>query len=69
MGLPENNKLSKAECTNTQQDWPAKIKKQLDIEGFLATGFVLLKATKSWSFFSDFSSNSSMLTILGEHLH
>jgi hypothetical protein len=24
MGLPENNKLSKAEYTNTQQDWPVK---------------------------------------------
>jgi hypothetical protein len=39
------------------------------MQGFLAVEFVLPKATKSWSLFSDFSSNSSMLTILGEHLH
>jgi hypothetical protein len=39
------------------------------MQGFLAGGFVLPKATKSWSLFLDFSSNSSMLTILGEHLH
>jgi hypothetical protein len=39
------------------------------MHGFLAAGFVLPKATKSWSFFSDFSSNSIMLTILGEHLY
>jgi hypothetical protein len=55
MGLPENNNKSKAEYTNTQQD-------------FLAAGFVLPKATKSLSLFSYFSSNSSMLTILGEHM-
>jgi hypothetical protein len=35
----------------------------------LAAGFVLPKETKSWSLFSYFISNSSMLTILGEHLH
>jgi hypothetical protein len=29
----------------------------------------LSKATKSCSLFSDFSSDSSMLTILGKHLH
>jgi hypothetical protein len=29
----------------------------------------LPKAANSWSLFSDFSSNSSMLTILGEHLY
>jgi hypothetical protein len=69
MGLLENNKLSKAEYTNTQQDWPDKKKIQLDMQGFLAAGFVLPKAIKSLSLFSDFSSNSSMLTILGEHLH
>jgi hypothetical protein len=39
------------------------------MHGFLAARFVLPKATKSWSLFSDFSSSSSMLTILGEHLH
>jgi hypothetical protein len=39
------------------------------MQGFFAAWFVLPKATKSWSLFSDFSSNSSMLTILGEHLH
>jgi hypothetical protein len=39
------------------------------MQGFLADGFVLPKATKSWSLFSDFSSNFSMLTFLGEHLH
>jgi hypothetical protein len=27
MGLTENNKLSKAEYTDTQQDWPDKKKK------------------------------------------
>jgi hypothetical protein len=46
MGLLENNKLNKAEYTNTQQDWPAKIKTQLDMQGFLAGGFVLPKASK-----------------------
>jgi hypothetical protein len=49
MGLPENNKLSKAEYTNTQQDWPIKIKTQLDMQGFLSGGFVLTKASKGWS--------------------
>jgi hypothetical protein len=39
------------------------------MQGFLAAEFVLPKVTKGWSLFSDFSSNSSMLTILGEHLH
>jgi hypothetical protein len=39
------------------------------MQGFLAAGFLLPKATTSWPLFSDFSSNSSMLTILGEHLH
>jgi hypothetical protein len=39
------------------------------MQGFLAGGFVLPKATNGWSLFSDFRSNSSMLTILGEHLH
>jgi hypothetical protein len=68
MGLPKNNKLSKAEYTNTQQDWPVKIKKQLDMQGFLAGGFVLPKASKSWSLLSSFSSSSSMLTILDKHL-
>jgi hypothetical protein len=69
MGLPENNNKNKTECTNTQQDLPDKKKIQLDMQGFLAGVFVLPKATKSLSLFSDFSSNSSMLTILGEHLH
>jgi hypothetical protein len=46
MGLPENHKLSKAEYTNTQQDLRDK-KIQLDMQGFLACGFVLPKATKS----------------------
>jgi hypothetical protein len=69
MGLPENHKLSKAEYTNTQQDWPNKNKVQLDMQGFLAGGFVLPKGTKSWSLISKFSSYSSMLTILGEHLY
>jgi hypothetical protein len=68
MGLPENHKLSKVEYNNTQQDWPDK-KKQLDMQGFLASGFVLPKATKSLSLISKFSSYSSMLTIPGEHLH
>jgi hypothetical protein len=36
------------------------------MQGILAAGFVL---PKGWSLFSDFSSDSSMLTILGEHLH
>jgi hypothetical protein len=47
MGLPENHKLIKAEYTNTQQDLPNKKKIQLDMQGFLADGFVLPKATKS----------------------
>jgi hypothetical protein len=42
---------------------------KLDMQGFLAGGFVLLKATKSWSLFPNFSSNSSILTILGKHLN
>jgi hypothetical protein len=68
MGLPENNKLSKAEYTNTQQDWPVKNKTQLDMQGFLVGGFVLPKASKGWSLLSCFSSSSSMLTILNKHL-
>jgi hypothetical protein len=47
MGLPENNNTSKAEYTNTQQDLPDKNKIRLDMQGFLAGGFVLPKATKS----------------------
>jgi hypothetical protein len=39
------------------------------MQGFLACGFVLPKATKSWSLFSSFSSYSSMLISLGEHLY
>jgi hypothetical protein len=39
------------------------------MQGFLAGGFVLPKTSKSWSLLSCFSSSSSMLTILGEHLH
>jgi hypothetical protein len=39
------------------------------MQGFLAAGFVLPKATKSWSLFSNFSSYSIMLTILGKHLY
>jgi hypothetical protein len=46
MGLPENHKLSKTDYTNTQQDLPDK-KIQLYMQGFLAGGFVLPKATKS----------------------
>jgi hypothetical protein len=68
MGLPENHKLSRAEYTNTQQDLPDKKKEQRDKQGFLVGGFVLPKATKSSSLISNFSSYSSMLTILGEHL-
>jgi hypothetical protein len=45
------------------------MKVRLDMQGFLAGWFVLPKATKSWSLFSDFSSYSSMLTILGKHLY
>jgi hypothetical protein len=69
MGLPENHNKSKVEYTNTQQDLLDKNKIRLDMQGFLAVGFVLPKATKSWSLFPNFSSNYSMLTILGEHLH
>jgi hypothetical protein len=47
MGLPKNNNKSKAEYTNTQQDLPDKQNIQLDMQGFLAAGFVLPKATKS----------------------
>jgi hypothetical protein len=39
------------------------------MQGFLAAGFILPEATKSWSLFLDFRSSSSMLTILCEHLH
>jgi hypothetical protein len=39
------------------------------MQGFLACGFVLPKATKSWFLFSNFSSYSSMLTILGENMY
>jgi hypothetical protein len=38
------------------------------MQGFLAGGFVLPEATKSWSLLSNFSSSSNMLTILGKHL-
>jgi hypothetical protein len=47
MGLPENNNKSKVEYTNTQQDLPDKNKIRLDMQGFLAAGFVLPKVTKS----------------------
>jgi hypothetical protein len=40
MGLPENNNKSKAEYTNTQQDLPDKNKVKLNMQGFLAGGFV-----------------------------
>jgi hypothetical protein len=43
MGLPENNNKSKAEYTNTQQDLPDKRKVRLDMQGFLAVGFVCQK--------------------------
>jgi hypothetical protein len=39
------------------------------MQGFLACGFVLPKATKSWSLFPNFSSNSSISTIVGKHLN
>jgi hypothetical protein len=39
------------------------------MQGFLVCGFVFPKTTKSLSLFSKFSSYSSMLTILGEHLY
>jgi hypothetical protein len=47
MGLPEKNNKSKAEYTNTQQDLPDKKKVKLGMQGFLACGFVLPKASKS----------------------
>jgi hypothetical protein len=47
MGLPKNNNKSKAEYTNTQQDLPEKNKIRLDMQDFLAGGFVLPKASKS----------------------
>jgi hypothetical protein len=47
MGLPGNHKLSKAEYSNIQQDLPDKNKVRLDMQGFLACGFVLPKTTKS----------------------
>jgi hypothetical protein len=47
MGLPENQKLSKVEYTNTQQDLTGKNKVRLDMQCFLVCGFVLPKATKS----------------------
>ena len=45
--LPEKQQHSKAEYTNTQQGLPDKITLNLDMQGFLAGGFVLPKATKS----------------------
>jgi hypothetical protein len=68
MGLPENNNKSKAGYTNTQQDLPDINKKRLDMQGFLVVGFVLPKETKSLSLIPNFSSNSSILSILGKHL-
>jgi hypothetical protein len=47
MGLHENNNKSKDEYTNTQQDLPDKNKIRLDMQDFLAVGFVLPKETKS----------------------
>jgi hypothetical protein len=47
MGLPEKHKISKAEYTNTHQDLPDKKKIQLDMQGFLASGYALRKMTKS----------------------
>jgi hypothetical protein len=47
MGLPEHNNKSKAEYTNTQQDLPNKKKVRLDMQHFLAAGFVLPKVSKS----------------------
>jgi hypothetical protein len=47
MRLPENNNKRKTEYTNTQQDVPDKNKIRLDMQNFLAAGFVLPKATKS----------------------
>jgi hypothetical protein len=38
------------------------------MQGFLAGGFVLPKASNSWSLLSNFSLSSSMLTILVKHL-
>jgi hypothetical protein len=43
MGLPENHNKSKDEYTNTQQDLPDKNKIRLDMEDFLAVGFVFSK--------------------------
>jgi hypothetical protein len=47
MGLPENNNKSNVEYINTQQDLPDKNKIRLDMQGFLAVGFVLPKTTRS----------------------
>jgi hypothetical protein len=44
---------------------PDKKKVKLGMQGFLACGFVLPKASKSWSLLV---SSSSMLTILDKHL-
>jgi hypothetical protein len=38
------------------------------MQDFLDSGFVLPKATKSWSLLPIFSSSSGMLTIQGKHL-
>jgi hypothetical protein len=38
MGLPENNKLSKTEYNNTQQDLPDKKKVKLDMFAFWLLG-------------------------------
>jgi hypothetical protein len=39
------------------------------MQGLLAGGSVLPETTTSWSLISNFNSYSSMLTILGGHLH
>jgi hypothetical protein len=51
MGLPENKNTNKVEYTNIHQDLPDKNKIRLDMQGFLAGGFVLPRATKNRSYF------------------
>jgi hypothetical protein len=63
---PENNNISKAEYTKTQQDltvgW-CKITNYLDMQRFLASELFYWKTRKSRSLVSRFNSNSSGFTI------
>ena len=57
--LPESNKYSKAEYTNTQQDLPVQGSLHLDMQGFWLVDLFCQKAAKGESLLSNFSSGSS----------